>query len=350
MSSLLRRLCLVLAGLAAAAASAQVTITLNNSGTHYVIPDPARDLVYVGESSNAATNYLYAISTTSNSIVGSYSFNVGSGYTAQVAYNNGYLYWADQGNSQVRVVSVDSSGTMAFVRTDSMTAATGIAALSTTYGVNLQGTGDVLRVVTSATGSTVGSFNYGLVAGNVWSDSNTNLYYATTNSGVTKVINASASLVGTLSGAVQAIDSNSGHNFVYMVPSGSPTVLQQLTGSGNTATGESYNFGSGATITTATVDQATGNVYVSLQNQKVVALNSSLDVIAEYTYGFNPGYLGVADGNLYVSNNTSLTVTAIPEPGTWGAMAGVAGLALAMWKRRSGRKPIECRPPVVSLG
>jgi hypothetical protein len=232
---------------------------------------------------------------------------------------------------------------MAFVRTDSMTLATGIAALSTTYGVNLQGTGDVLRVVTSATGSTVGSYNYGLVASNVWSDSNTNLYYALTSGGLTKVVDTSASFVRSLNGAVQAIDSNSGHNFVYMVPSGSPTVLQQLTGSSNTATGESYDFGSGATITTATVDQATGNVYVSLQNQKVVALNSSMDMIGEYSYGFNPGYLAVADGNLYVSNNTSITVTAIPEPGTWGMMAGVAGLALAVWKRRRSSEGARSR-------
>lgn len=310
------------------------TILLSDSGSQSFALDSARHFLYAAEGSNASTKHLDVINTQTLAVVGTYSF-VGSGYTSQVAASGTNVFWANQGGSQVKVISVDGSGTPTLTRNDSLSLATGVAALSTTYAASLQGTGDVMKIVQISDGSVLSTFSLGGVASSITSDPLSNLYYAKRNDPTVKVIDTSGNLVRTLSGAVAAIDSSPGHHYVYFENGSTTQVLTQLNGSDNSATGNSYDFGSGASITAVAVDNSTGNLWVSLQSQnRVVELNSSMSFLQQFTVS-NPAAIAFADGYAFVHNAGTNTITAIPEPGTWALVTGLASaLAVIVFRRR----------------
>ena len=228
------------------------------------------------------------------------------------------------------------------MRTDSATLATGIAALSTTYAVSKQGTGDFMEIRNLAGGLLI-NVSLGGVAGPVFADANMNLYYArATNS--TKVINISGVTVGTLSNQlVFAIDPSVSHNFVYIQNGGTPNVLTQLSGSSNLATG--YSFTNGTAYGGVAVNSLNGDVFVSQQAlNRVVHLNSSLAFI-EYLAVPNAEALAIIDNQLYVhqAGTTSLSVLAIPEPATWSVLLVGLGLVSAILRRRVKAVPLGAR-------
>lgn len=319
-------------------AAGQVTINIDNSNTQYFAVDAARNFLYVAEASNAGTKHLSVINTLTNTVVGTYSFS-SSGYTSQVATSGTNVFWADQGSSQLKVIAVNGSGTPSLTRNDAATLATGVAALATTYGVSQQGTGDVMDINLISNGST--SFNnisLGGVAGQVYADSNTNLYYARGSSNY-KVIDASnGSILGTLSGQVMAIDSAAAHNFVYLQNSGNTNRLDQLTGSGNTLN-TFYDFG--AAYNWVAVDSVTGDIFVAQSAlNRVVQLNSSMAFVQQFTVA-SPESIAFADGQLFVhgSGQAYLTAIAIPEPATWAALLGSLGLIGAIMRRHTKAIP-----------
>lgn len=315
---------------------AQITINLGNSSQQYFAVDAARNFLYAAEASNAASKRLNVINTLTNTVVGTY-VHTSSNYTSQVAASGTNVFWADQGSGQLRVFAVDGSGTPTLTRSDAATLATGVAALATTYGVSQQGTGDVMDINLISNGSTaVNDIALGGVAGQVFSDSNTNRYYARSNSSY-KVIDASnGSIVRTLSGHVMAIDSASAHNFVYLQNASTTTRLDQLTGADNTVN-TFYDFG--AAFNDVAVNSANGDIFVAQSGlNRVVQLNSSMAVVQQFTVTA-PQSLAFADGQLYVHETGAsyLTVIAVPEPATWSALLGGFGFGFVLWRRWATR-------------
>jgi len=315
-------------------------ITLDNSGSQTFALDPTRHFLYAGEGNGpGGTKHLDVINTLTNTVVGSYSFS-GSGYSSQIAASGTNVFWADQGDSLVRVISVNSSGTPSLTRSDSLTLATGVAALSTTYAANLQGTGDVMKIVDIATGTVLHTTTVGSPAGIAFADTNSNLYYSSIT-GSYQVLNTSGTILRTLSGNVLTIDSAATHNFVYFVPNTNTHLLQQLTGSNDAATGFSYDFGSGATISNAAVNATTGNVWVSLTGQnKVYAFDSSLNLLQQFSLT-SPEAIAYQDGYAYVhqSGTSTISLIAIPEPGTTALLCGLAAAAVVTVRRRQRASP-----------
>jgi hypothetical protein len=309
---------------------------LNNSGQQAFAVDATDHFLYVAQEGTSGHN-LNVINTLTNTVVGSTTYS-GSAFASQVAASGTTVMWASQSDSSVNLFSVNGSGVPSSLRTDSATLATGIAALSTTYGVSKQGTGDFMDIRSIATGSTLFSVSLGGVAGQVYGDSNTNRYYArSTNS--YKVIDAgSGSVLGTLTGFVMAVDSASAHNFVYMQDGTTSTQLDQLNGTSNAQT-TFYNFG--AAFTDVTVNSANGDIFVALPSLNLVDhLNSSMSLLGQYTVA-GAQSLAFADGNLYVdvSGQSFLTVVAVPESATWSVLLGGLGLIGAIWRRRAARGP-----------
>ena len=328
-STALRLLALTLA-LLGNRASAQIIIPINNSGQQTFAVDYARHLLFAGEN-GPTSHHLNVINTLTNTVVGSYSY-VG-GWSSQIDVSGNNVVWADQGDSLVRVIAVSNAGVPTLTRTDSATLATGVAGLPSTYAVSMQGTGDLLKIMNTSTGIQVGSsISLGGVAGGIFSDSNTNRFYArSTNS--FKVIDATnGAVLRTLSGFVQAVDSSPSHNFVYFLSGANTQQLLQLNGVTNSQTAF-YDFGAGASVTYVTTDPLTGNVFVGLQSQnRVVELSSGMAFVQQFSLT-SPEALAYADGELFVhlTGTTSFSVLAIPEPGTTQLLLG--GLAMLTFIR-----------------
>lgn len=324
---------LCLATLALPVASFAQTITLDNSGYQFFALDAARHFLYSAESTGpGGTKHLNVINTLTNTVVGNYSFSA-SGYTSQVATSGTNVFWADQGSSLVRVLSVNAAGVPSVLRNDSMTLATGVAALSTTYGASLQGTGDVMRIVNSTTGVTSATVNLGGVASNMISDPLANLYYVRSNTYDVKVINLAGTIVRPLTGTVMAIDSTPGRHFVYFESGSSSRVLTQLNGADDSPTSESYDFGVGAVITSVAVDASTGNVWASLQAQnRVVQLDSGLDFIQQFTVP-NASAIAFDSGKAFVYQAGTNNIVVVPEPSAFAFLA-MASTALLGFRRR----------------
>lgn len=312
---------------------AQVTINIDNSSYQYFAVDTARNFLYAAESSNAGTKHLSVINTLTNTVVGTYNYT-STGYTSQVAASGTNVFWADQGSSQLKVIAVNGSGVPTLTRNDAATLATGVAALTTTYGVSQQGTGDVMDIKLISNGSTSFTASVGGVAGAVFSDANTNRYYARGSTSYNVIDATNGSIVRTLSGQVMAIDSAAAHNFVYLQNAGNANRLDQLTGSGNTLS-TFYDFG--AAFNDVTVNSANGDIFVAQSAlNRVVHLNSSMALVQQFTVT-GAQSLAFANGQLYVhgTGQAYLTAIAIPEPATWSALLGGLGLGLALWRRRA---------------
>ena len=326
----------------AGSAWGQTIITLDNTAYQYFAVDTTRHFLFAAESSNAATKHLNVINTLTNTIVGTYSFSTG-GYSAQVAASGTNVFWADQGSSLARVIAVSGSGVPSLTRSDPAGLATGIAALSTTYAVSKQGGGDYMDIRLISTGALVGSsVLLSSPAGPVFADANTNLYYARSNLN-TQVINLSGGIVRTLAGLVAAIDSSAAHNFIYFQSGGGNTVLTQLFGSSNLATGNSFT--NGTAYGGVAVNSLNGDVFVSQQTlNQVVHLDSNLAFI-EYLAVPNAEALAIIDNQLYVhqAGTTSLSVLAIPEPATWSVLLVGLGLVSAILRRRVKAVPLGAR-------
>lgn len=316
------------------------TITLSGNGTPYFAVNPADHFLYSAESTNANPKHFDVISTLTNTVVGTYSYT-GGGYSSQLAASGTSVFWADQGGSAVKVFSVNpANGTPTLTRTDSLTLATGVAALATNYAANLQGTGDVMKIVQTSNGTVQVTTNLGGVAGVIFSDPTSNYYYANSSANYQVIDGATGNIVRTLSGGfVTAIDPSPGHHFVYFVNGSNTRVLQQLNGVSNAATGKSYDFGSGATINNATVDVSTGNIWVSLTGQnKVAALDANLNLLQQFNLA-GPDAIAFQDGNAYVhlAGTNTIAIIAVPETGTWGLLAGGAALVAIAFRRRRQR-------------
>ena len=325
---------LCLAALALPASAFGLTITLDNSNQQSFALDAARHFLYSGELIGpGGTKHLNVINTLTNTVVGNYSFSAG-GYSSYVATSGTNVFWADQGSSLVRVLSVNAAGVPTATRNDSMTFATGIAALPGTYGVSLQGTGDVMRIVNSATGSILQTVNLGGVASITTSDPLANLYYVRSNVYDVKVINLAGAIVRPLTGTVLAIDPTPGRHFVYFESGSSSRVIQQLNGADDLFTGVSFDFGVGAVVTNVAVDAATGNVWASLQAQnRVVELDSNLAFIQQFTVP-NAEAIAFDSGKAFVHQAGSNIVTVlVPEPSAL-AFLTTASTALLGFRRR----------------
>ncbi|MFI5337026.1 MAG: immunoglobulin domain-containing protein, partial [Opitutales bacterium] len=286
---------------------AQSTITLNNTGQQSFAFDPVDHFLYSSQQGSGSST-LTVINTLTNTVTGSITFS--AGLASQTSASGTTVFVPDQSNHFVRVFSISSSGVPSALRTDPAHYATGSAALTTTYAVTKQGTGDYMDINLVSTGANQHTTLVGGSAGLVFSDANTNRYYADYASGAQVIDAATGNILRGLSGQVQAVDSSSAHNFVYTAAG---TVLTQLSGTANTPTA-TYDFG--ASFGAVTVDPATGDVYVALQGQnKVVHLNSSLAYVGQYSVTA-PWAAAVADGQLYVqsANVGSLTVIAVGLP------------------------------------
>lgn len=338
MKSAVSRLFFVGLFLCAGRSAGQITVPLDNSNGQVFLVDVSRHLLYAGESSNAGTKHLDVINTLTNTVVGSFSYT-GSGFSSQIGVSGNSVVWADQSNSLVRVIAVDNAGVPTLTRADSATLATGAAGLATTYAVNMQGTGDFMNIVNTANGSLLFHVAIGGVAGPVYSDTNTGLYYARSTNSVQVIDSSNGTILRTLNGFMTAVDSSAAHNFVYMINGANTQVLQQLSGATNSVTA-SFDFGSGASITATAVDAASGNVFVGLQAQnRVLQFNSNMTLLQQFTFA-SPEALAFADGELFVhlAGTSSVSVLAIPEPGTWLLLSG--GLAvLGIFQRRRARGP-----------
>src|SRR5712692_1323076 len=83
------------------------TVALSTGGQYWLDADQSRNLIYAGEQSGpGGTHYFDVIDTTSNTVVGTYSY-AGSGYSAQIAHIGNHVFWADQGHGIVR--NIDTS-------------------------------------------------------------------------------------------------------------------------------------------------------------------------------------------------------------------------------------------------
>ena len=324
----------------AGSAWGQTTISLNNSGQQTFAFDPTNHFLYVAQQGTAGHN-LNVINTLTNIVVGSTTF-AGSSYASQVAASGTTVFWASQSDNTVQVFSVNGSGVPALTRTDTpINLATGIAALSTTYAVSKQGTGDFIEIRNLAGGLL---FNVPLsgVAGQVFADSNTNRYYARSTNSDKAIDAVTGSIIGTLNGIVLAVDSSAAHNFVYMQDGVTTTQLDQLNGTSNTQT-TFYNFS--AAFSDVAVNSANGDVFVALPSLNLVDhFNSSLTLLGQYTVA-GAQSLAFADGNLYVdvTGQNFLTVIAIPEPATWSVLLVGLGLVSAILRRRVKAVPLGAR-------
>jgi len=313
------------------------TITLDNSFGAGLVLDPTHHFLYAFANNGPGARYLDVINTQTNAVVGNYSFS-GSGYEGNMGYSGTYAIWADQGDQNVRLISISGTGSPSLSRTDSYPGyyPTGMAALSTTYGVSLQGSGDNMDIVNISTGAVSQVVALGGVAGAVSSDPTNNLYYAAVSGANTcRVINLSGTIVRSLSGNITVIDPTTGHNYVYLEPGSSSEVLDQLNGADDSATGKSYDFGAGAVITDVAVDASTGNIWATLEAQnKVVELNSSMNLLGQYTVS-NADAIAFDSGEAFVDEagtNTVMTITATPEPGSV-VLVLLGSLGLCMQRR-----------------
>ena len=325
-----------LAGLLATGTAQAVTITIDNSGGQTFALDPARHFLYTGESTGpGGTKHLDVINTLTNTVVGNFSFTAG-GYSSQIAASGTNVFWADQGSSLVRVIAVSNAGTPTAQRNDSLTLATGVAALSGTYAASLQGTGDFMRIINSGTGSTLQNVALGGVAGQVYADPLTNLYFARSTSAF-KVITLGGAIVTTIPGLVTAIDASPAHHFVYYSPTGQ--VLNQLDGGSIASTGRSFDFGAGASMSYVAADAQTGNVWVTLQAQnRVVELDPALNFVQQFTVT-GAEAIAIQDGEAFVHQvgTSNVVVLAAPEPASAGLIVGVLGAVGAFRRRRAAR-------------
>lgn len=322
-----------LAGLlSAGSAQAVLNITIDNSGQQFFAVDPARHFLYSGEAVGpGGTKHLNVINTLTDTVVGNYNFT-GGGYSSYIAASGTNVFWADQGDSLVRMIGVSNAGIPTQLRLDSMTLATGVGALSTTYAASLQGTGDVMKIVNISTGVVQSTVSLGGVAGPVYSDTLSNLYYVrSTNS--TKVIDLSGNILRTLSGLITTIDFSAAHHYVYSTGLNGQ-VVTQLSGGTDVATGKAYDFG--AATSGVTADALTGNLWVSVQSQnRVVELDSAMNFLQQFTVA-SPAAIAVQDGQVFVDQlgTNNITIIAAPEPATFGLL-GLGALLLAARRRRN---------------
>ena len=283
---------------------AQGTIALNNSGSQSFAFDPVHHYLYSAQQGPGSVR-LNVISTLTNTVLGSVTFT--AGYAAQTSASGTTVFVPDQGNSMVRVFSVNGSGVPSSLRNDSATLATGSAALTTTYAVTKQGTGDHLDINSVASGATQHSPLIGSSAGNVYADANTGQYYADYSSGCKVIAESSGAEIRSLGVQVVAVDSASAHNFVYTAAG---TVLTQLSGATNSQTAN-YDFGVGFTVGAVAINSANGDVFVAIPSQnKVVELTSSLVYVREFS-ATTPVAIAFADGQLFIDPSGASSLTAI---------------------------------------
>jgi hypothetical protein len=265
-------------------------------------------------------------------VVGSYSFT-GAGSTSQIAASGTQAVWADQGDNQVRVLNVSATGTPTLARSDSFPFPTGVGALATTYGESSQGGGDSLRIVRITDGAVLHTTALGGTASTVHADTLLELYYVQNPSNAL-VIDSNGSILRTVSGLVSSIDADPLRHFVYV---GEQTQsIQQLGGDDDSPTGRTFNFGSGASVSATAVDPASGNLWVSLRSQnRVEVLSQDLQLLQEFTVP-SPDAIAVDNGNAYVHQfgTPTVSVLSVPEPsGACGLVMAAAGL-LARRRRR----------------
>src|SRR4051812_26313221 len=121
-----------------ASSTAQITIALNNSGQQSFAFDATNHFLFAAQ--NDSTNHnLNVINTLTNTVIGSTSYS--GGFSSEIAYSGGTVYWADQGNSLVRRFTISGLGVPSASSNDSANLATGMAALPNSYAVSKQGTG-----------------------------------------------------------------------------------------------------------------------------------------------------------------------------------------------------------------
>ena len=285
---------------------AQDTIPLNNSGSQSFAFDPVHHYLYSAQQGSGAST-LTVISTLTNTVTGTASFT--AAYASQTSASGATVFVPDQGNSIVRVFSVNSSGVPSALRNDPATLATGSAALATTYAVTKQGTGDYLDINSVVSGANQHTTLVGGSAGSVYADANTGHYYANYNSpAATKVVSESTgAVVRSLGSCVVAVDSASAHNFVYTAAG---TVLTQLSGATNAQTA-THVFGVGFTVGAVAINSANGDVFVAIpQQNKVIELTSDLVYVREFS-ATAPVAIAFADGQLFIDPSGSSSLTAI---------------------------------------
>ncbi len=277
-------------------ARAQSSIPLGNSGSQSFAYNPATHFLYAAQQGPGSST-LNVINTLSNTVAGSITYT--AGYAAQASASGATVFVPDQSNSLVRVFTVNGSGVPSALRSDPASLATGSAALASNYAVTKQGTGDYLDINAVSNGANQHTTLVGLGAGNVFSDSNTNQYYANYSGGA-KVVNAdTGALVRSLASQVLAVDPAATHNFVYQI--GTASVLNQLSGATNAQTG-TYDFGVGASVGAVAVNPANGDVFVAIQTlNKIVELTPAMTYLRQFSIA-SPQAIAVADGELFVDS------------------------------------------------
>jgi hypothetical protein len=306
-----------------------LTITLDNSNAQTFALDPIRHFLITAEGAGAGTKHLSVISTLTNTVVGTYNFT-GSGFTSEIAASGTQAFWADQGDSKVRLINISAAGAASEFRLDSFTLPTGIASLGTTYGVTSQGGGDALRIVRFSDGVVLHTTPLGFTGSAVDSDTFTNFYYAANGNSSTAVIDSNGTILRTLTGRVASVDS--ANHFIY-IGLGARSI-SQLNGLDNSATGKSFDFGVGMSINGVAVDSSTGNLWVTLSGQNVVQqLSSNLTFIQQFT-ATSPDAIAFDNGNAYIHQSGTNGILVVPEPSAAGLIIGCLGIVSIRRRRR----------------
>jgi hypothetical protein len=319
-------------------------ITLPNSGGDAFALDPADNLLYA-LSQGSGTDSLNVVNLTNDTVIGTYSF--GTSGDAGVAAEGTSVFVANQEAHTVLDLTVNpGGGTPVLTRTDTYASnlfPTGMAALSTTYGVTLQGV-DSLNVTNSSTGASIANVSVTPAAGNLYADSDTNVYLADGGGSTTTVVNSAGALVQTLSNTYTfALNANPTMHFVYASTLAGSSTLLQLNGTGYAPTGNSFTFSSA--IQYVSVDPTDGYVWVDLgAGNNVYELSSSLALLGIYSVT-TPTGMEAYNGIDYVQvGNTSQIVAlqSTPEPGvTVLFLFGLGGMLYLALRQKLNRPEKE---------
>jgi hypothetical protein len=322
-------------------------ITLDNTDGQALAIDPTDDLLYAS-SQGGGTQHLDVVNLQTDAVIGTYTYS--SGGSAGVAAEGTSVFLAQQDTSQVLDLTVNpAGGTPVLTRTDTYASnllPTGIAALSTTYGVTMQDS-DSLNVTNSSTGVSIANVALTSAAGNVYSDPTSNVYLA--DSGQpgnfqTKVVSSTGTVVQTLSNVYTlALNANPSMHFVYSDTSSNSSTLLQLNGSTYATTGNSFAFSSA--IDYVSVDPTDGYVWVDLDSSNnVYELSSSLALLGIYSVS-DPTAMAALNGIDYVQVGNSNTLQALqstPEPGvTVLFLFGLGGMLFLVLRQKLHRPEKE---------